>query len=66
MRVCVNELRKANGLKPLPEKEADKVYCGVDLSSQRDFSATPRGSKNLYGKGRVNRCATPRVTFSQN
>jgi len=50
MKVCVNELRKANGLKPLPEEEANKVYCGLDLSSQKDFTAYPRGSKNLCRK----------------
>lgn len=66
MKICVNELRKANGLKPLPSKEADKVYCRIDLSSQKDFSVAPRGSKNLCAKAEGDRSQAPRETFSQN
>ena len=52
--ICVNKLRKSYGLEPIQSKEANTVYCGLDLSSQKDLTVTvtinPRGSKNLCGK----------------
>lgn len=56
-KICINDLRKAYELEPLPGKEGNKVYCGIDLSSQRDSTgyckATPQGDiKSLHNKRR--------------